>query len=72
MADAHKYQAHEVLNRVLNAGEDGLNVDLADSVTVTVTANFLQQLRLQIILLIQQLHQLCPCLWVMMVVHGIG
>ena len=40
MADAHKYQAHEVLNRVLNAGEDGLNVDLADSVTVTVDSEF--------------------------------
>ena len=40
MADAHKYQAHEVLNKVLNAGEDGLNVDLADSVTVTVDSEF--------------------------------
>ena len=40
MADTHKYQAHEVLNRVLNAGEDGLNVDLADSVTVTVDSEF--------------------------------
>ena len=34
MADAHKYQAHEVLNRVLNSGEDALNVDI-DNVTLT-------------------------------------
>jgi len=35
-----KYQTKEVLNKVLNAGEDGLNVDLADSVTVTVDSEF--------------------------------
>ncbi len=34
MADAHKYQAHEVLNRVLNSGEDALKVDI-DNVTLT-------------------------------------
>jgi len=28
MADAHKYQAHEVLNRVLNSGETALQVDI--------------------------------------------
>ena len=35
-----KFQTKEVLNKVLNAGEDGLNVDLADSVTVTVDSEF--------------------------------
>jgi len=28
MADAHKYQAHEILNKVLNAAETGLQVDI--------------------------------------------
>ena len=28
MADAHKYQAHEVLNKVLNSGETALQVDI--------------------------------------------
>ena len=36
MAIPLKYQAKEVLNKVLNTAEDALNVDLADSVTVTV------------------------------------
>ena len=40
MAIPLKYQAKEVLNKVLNAGEDALNVDLADSVTVTVDSEF--------------------------------
>ena len=31
-----KFQTKEVLNKVLNTGEDALNVDLADSVTVEV------------------------------------
>ena len=35
-----KYQTKEVLNKVLNSGEDALNVDLADSVTVTVDSEF--------------------------------
>ena len=40
MAVPSKYQAKEVLNKVLNAGEDALNVDLSDSVTVTVDSEF--------------------------------
>ena len=40
MANGIKYQAHELLNKVLNAGEDALNVDLSDSVTVTVDSEF--------------------------------
>ena len=40
MAIPLKYQAKEVLNKVLNAGEDALNVDLSDSVTVTVDSEF--------------------------------
>ena len=40
MAIPLKYQAKEVLNKVLNAGEDALNVDLADSVSVTVDSEF--------------------------------
>ena len=40
MAIPLKYQAKEVLNKVLNAGEDALNVDLAESVTVTVDSEF--------------------------------
>ena len=28
MADAHKYQAHEVLNRVLNTAETAIQVDI--------------------------------------------
>jgi len=40
MAVPSKYQAKEVLNKVLNSGEDALNVDLADSVTVTVDSEF--------------------------------
>lgn len=35
-----KFQTKEVLNKVLNSGEDALNVDLADSVTVTVDSEF--------------------------------
>ena len=35
-----KFQTKEVLNKVLNAGEDALNVDLADSVSVTVDSEF--------------------------------
>ena len=35
-----KFQTKEVLNKVLNAGEDALNVDLSDSVTVTVDSEF--------------------------------
>jgi len=34
MANGIKYQAHEVLNKVLNSGEDALNVDI-DNVTLT-------------------------------------
>jgi len=40
MAVPYKYQAKEVLNKVLNSGEDALNVDLSDSVTVTVDSEF--------------------------------
>ena len=40
MAVPSKYQAKEVLNKVLNSGEDALNVDLSDSVTVTVESEF--------------------------------
>ena len=40
MAVPSKYQAKEVLNKVLNSGEDALNVDLSDSVTVTVDSEF--------------------------------
>jgi hypothetical protein len=40
MAVPSKYQAKEVLNKVLNSGEDALNVDLADSVSVTVDSEF--------------------------------
>jgi len=40
MAIPLKYQAKEVLNKVLNTGEDALNVDLSDSVTVTVDSEF--------------------------------
>ena len=40
MADIRKYQTDELLNKVLNSGEDALNVDLADSVTVTVDSEF--------------------------------
>jgi hypothetical protein len=40
MAVPSKYQAKEVLNKVLNTAEDALNVDLADSVTVTVDSEF--------------------------------
>jgi len=40
MAAPSKYQAKEVLNKVLNTGEDALNVDLSDSVTVTVDSEF--------------------------------
>jgi len=40
MAIPLKYQAKEVLNKVLNTAEDALNVDLADSVTVTVDSEF--------------------------------
>ena len=35
-----KFQTKEVLNKVLNSGEDALNVDLSDSVTVTVDSEF--------------------------------
>jgi hypothetical protein len=35
-----KYQTKELLNKVLNSGEDALNVDLSDSVTVTVDSEF--------------------------------
>ena len=35
-----KFQTKEVLNKVLNTGEDALNVDLADSVSVTVDSEF--------------------------------
>ena len=35
-----KFQTKEVLNKVLNSGEDALNVDLADSVSVTVDSEF--------------------------------
>ena len=31
-----KFQTKEVLNKVLNTGEDALNVDIADSITVAV------------------------------------
>ena len=34
MANGIKYQTHEVLNKVLNSGEDALNVDI-DNVTLT-------------------------------------
>ena len=34
MANGIKYQSHEVLNKVLNSGEDALNVDI-DNVTLT-------------------------------------
>jgi len=34
MADLHKYKTHELLSKVLNAGEDALNVDI-DNVTLT-------------------------------------
>jgi len=34
MADVRKYQTNEVLNKVLNSGEDALNVDI-DNVTLT-------------------------------------
>ena len=40
MAIPLKYQTKEVLNKVLNTGEDALNVDLSDSVTVTVDSEF--------------------------------
>ena len=40
MAVPSKYQAKEVLNKVLNSGEDALNVDLSDSVSVTVDSEF--------------------------------
>ena len=40
MAVPSKYQAKEVLNKVLNAGEDALNVDFAESVSVTVDSEF--------------------------------
>ena len=33
MANGIKYQAHELLNKVLNAGEDALKVDI-DNVTL--------------------------------------
>ena len=35
-----EFQTKEVLNKVLNSGKDALNVDLADSVTVTVDSEF--------------------------------
>jgi hypothetical protein len=35
-----KFQTKEVLNKVLNTGEDALKVDLSDSVTVTVDSEF--------------------------------
>ena len=35
-----KFHTKEVLNMVLNSGEDALNVDLSDSVTVTVDSEF--------------------------------
>ena len=35
-----KFQTKEVLNKVLNSGEDALNVDLADSISVTVDSEF--------------------------------
>ena len=35
-----EFQTKEVLNKVLNAGKDALNVDLAESVTVTVDSEF--------------------------------
>ena len=34
MADIRKFQTHEVLNKVLNTGEDALKVDI-DNVTLT-------------------------------------
>ena len=35
-----EFQTKEVLNKVLNSGKDALNVDLSDSVTVTVDSEF--------------------------------
>jgi hypothetical protein len=35
-----EFQTKEVLNKVLNSGQDALNVDLSDSVTVTVDSEF--------------------------------
>ena len=35
-----KFHTKEVLNKVLNTGEDALKVDLSDSVTVTVDSEF--------------------------------
>jgi hypothetical protein len=53
MADAHKYQAHEVLNRVLNSGETALQVDIVAGAeyaedsehTSTDTGNFVLGVR---------------------------
>jgi len=53
MADAHKYQAHEVLNRVLNSGETALQVDIVAGAeyaedsghTSTDTGNFILGVR---------------------------